>query len=280
MRRSAIERGGKMSIITISRGSYSQGETIARKVAAKLGYECLSREVLLQASQEFNIPEVKLVRAIHDAPSILERFRYGREKYIAYIEAAILKHVIKDNVVYHGLAGHFFLKNISHVLKVRVLADLEERVRREMATEGISYKEALRILREDDEQRRRWSRDLYGIDTTDPSLYDLVIHVKRVTADDAVEIIIHTLQLPQFQATPDSQSALEDLALAAEVKAVLVGLKPDVEVAAKQGVVSIRLEAAESQESALMRDLERTAKKIEGIKEVKFEVSPIARFSD
>ncbi len=269
-----------MSIITISRGSYSQGETIAKKLAAKLGYECLSREVLLEASQEFNIPEVKLVRAIHDAPSILDRFRYGKEKYIAYIEVAILKHVLKDNVVYHGLAGHFFLKDISHVLKVRVLADLEERVRREMAKEGVSYKEALRILKEDDEQRRKWSKDLYGIDTSDPSLYDLVIHVKRIMADDAVEIIIQILKLPQFQATPDSQKALEDLALAAEVKAVLVGLKPDVEVAAKQGVVSIRLKAAESQESALMRDLERTAKSVAGIKEVKFEVSPVARFSD
>jgi cytidylate kinase len=269
-----------MSIITISRGSYSQGETIAKKVAARLGYECLSREVLLEASQEFNIPEVKLIRAIHDAPSILDRFLYGKEKYIAYIEAAILKKVLQNNVVYHGLAGHFFLKDISHVLKVRVVADMEERVQREMAREGISRKEALRILEEDDEQRRKWSKSLYGIDTWDPVLYDLVIHVKRITADDAAEIIITALRLPQFQDTPDSQRALEDLTLAAEVKAVLVGLKPDVEVAAKQGVVSIRLKAAESQESALMRDLERTAKRIPGITEVKFQVSPIARFSD
>jgi cytidylate kinase len=269
-----------MSIITISRGSYSRGETIAKTLAAKLGYECISREVLLEASKEFNIPEVKLVRAIHDAPSILDSFTYGKEKYIAYIEAAVLKHVLKDNVVYHGLAGHFFLKNISHVLKVRILADLEERVQREMAEEGISYKEALRILKEDDEERRKWSKHLYGIDTADPSLYDLVINIKRVTVEDAVEIIADTLRLPQFQTTPASQRALEDLALAAEVKAVLVGAKPDIEVTAQNGIVYIQLKAAESQESALMRDLERTAKGIAGVKEVKFQVSPIARYSD
>ncbi|MEW5817404.1 MAG: cytidylate kinase family protein, partial [Spirochaetota bacterium] len=103
-----------MSIITISRGSYSRGETVATKVAAKLGYECIGRDVLLEASKEFNIPGVKLVRAIHDAPSILDRFTYGKEKYIAYIQAALLKHLQKDKVVYHGLAGHFFIRNISH----------------------------------------------------------------------------------------------------------------------------------------------------------------------
>ena len=67
-----------MSIITISRGSYSRGKEVAEKVAAALGYECISRDILLEASDQFNIPEIKLVRAIHDAPSILERFTYGK----------------------------------------------------------------------------------------------------------------------------------------------------------------------------------------------------------
>ena len=61
-----------MAIVTISRGSYSKGKDIAEKVAEKLGYECISRDLLLEASQHFNIPEIKLVRALHDAPSVLE----------------------------------------------------------------------------------------------------------------------------------------------------------------------------------------------------------------
>ena len=125
-----------MSIITISRGSYSRGKEVAEKVAAALGYECISREILLEASEQFNIPEIKLVRAIHDAPSILERFTYGKEKYVAYIKAALLKHVQKDNVVYHGLAGHYFLQEIPHVLKVRIIADLEDRIAEEMKREN------------------------------------------------------------------------------------------------------------------------------------------------
>ena len=68
-----------MAIVTISRGSYSRGKEIAEKVAQKLGYECIAREALIEASEQFNIPEIKLVRAIHDAPSILDRFAYGKK---------------------------------------------------------------------------------------------------------------------------------------------------------------------------------------------------------
>jgi hypothetical protein len=39
-----------MSVITISRGSYSHGKEIAEKVAQKLGYECISREIILEAA--------------------------------------------------------------------------------------------------------------------------------------------------------------------------------------------------------------------------------------
>ena len=71
-----------MSIITISRGSYSGGEEIAEKVAKKMGYDYISREILLDASEMFNIPEIKLARAINDAPSILDRFNNGKEMYV------------------------------------------------------------------------------------------------------------------------------------------------------------------------------------------------------
>ncbi len=69
-----------MSIITISRGTYSLGKEVAEKVAQKLGYECIAREVLLEASELFNIPETKLLMTMENAPSILDRFTSGRER--------------------------------------------------------------------------------------------------------------------------------------------------------------------------------------------------------
>ncbi len=263
-----------MAIITISRGSYSRGEEVAEKVAKKLGYGCISRDILLEASKEFSIPEIKLVRAIHDAPSILGRFAYGKEKYISFIEAAILRHFKENDTVYCGLAGHFFVRGVSHVLKVRILAEFEDRVSSEMAREGMGEKEAASLLRKDDEERRKWSKHLYGIDTGDPSLYDLVIHIKKISVDDAVEIICKTARLRHFQTTPQSQKMVENLALAAEVRAALVDLKPDVRVQASDGNIRIHTAVNESKDMAVVKEMEKIGRSIPGVKEVTTEVRP------
>jgi len=207
-----------MSIITISRGSYFRGREVAEKLAQKLGYECLSRDILLEASEEFNIPEIKLIRAIKDAPSILDRLTHQKERYVAFIRAALLKHVQKDNVVYHGLFGHFFLQDIPHVLKVRIVADLEDRVADEVKREGISEANAREIIVKDDEERRKWALHLYGADWWDATLYDLVIHLKSITVDDAVGLLCHMVQLPGFQTTLESQEAINSLVEATKME--------------------------------------------------------------
>ncbi len=113
-----------MSVIIISKGSYSHGSKVAEKVAERLGYKCISRDVLIEVSKGFNLPEIKLTRAIRDSPSFLERYTFGREKYIAYMRAGVLDYLAKDNAVYHGFAGQFFVKDIPHVLKVRIISEM------------------------------------------------------------------------------------------------------------------------------------------------------------
>jgi len=263
-----------MSIITISRGSYSSGKEVAEKVAQRLGYECIARDALLEASEEFHIPEIRLVRAIHDAPSILDRFGYKKEKYLAYIQQAFVKHMQRDNVVYHGLAGHFLLKGIGHALKVRIIADIDYRVEQEMKRENISSKEALKILKKDDEERRKWSQHLFGIDTQDCSLYDLVLHIRKITVDDAVDIICHTVGLEHFQTTPKSQKAMDNLLLACEVKARVIDVKPDVEVSAEDGIVLVKTKAPLMQEEHLIHEMKRVTEKIPSLKELHVGVIP------
>jgi cytidylate kinase len=123
--------------------------------------------------------------------------------------------VQKDNVVYHGLFGHFFLQDIPHVLKVRIVADLEARVADEVKREGISESKAREVLMKDDEERRKWALQLYGADWWDATLYDLVIHLKTIKVDDAVDLLYHIVQLPGFQTTPESQDAINNLMEAA-----------------------------------------------------------------
>ncbi len=254
-----------MPIITISRGSYSRGKEVAEKVAAALGYECISREVLLEASALFNTPEIKLVRAIHDAPSILERFTYGKERYVAYIKAALMKHIQKDSVVYHGLAGHFFLQGVPHVLKVRILADLEDRIAEEMKRENISADEARHILKKDDDERRRWGIQVFGVDTWDPMLYDMVLHIKCLRVDDAVDLILEAVRKPCFRTTSESQKIIDDETLAARVQAALVEEFPSAQVSVQAGEVFVDVRGNLAEEQEIISRVRRIANHVVGI---------------
>ena len=268
-----------MSAITISRGSFSYGKAIAEKVAKRLDYNCVAREVLIEASKEYNIPEIKLFSAVQGSPSFLDRFTLEKEKYIAYIQAALLKYLWQDNVVYHGFGGQFFVKNIPHVLKVRINADIDERVKILKEREGITKKDALRRIKDIDKQRKKWGKHLYGIDTWDSSLYDLVIQIGKITADDAVDIICNTAALSRFQTTTESQQAMDDLCLSANVKAALIDLKRDIRVSAKDGVVSIRASIQESKEYKLTQDIKKVVDEIPSVKDVRIDITSIPTYA-
>ena len=258
-----------MSIITVSRGSYSRGKVVAESLAQRLGYECVSRDVLIEASDEFNIPEIKLVRAIHDGPSVLDRFTHGKEKYVAYIRAAVLKRVLRDNVVYHGLAGHFFLQDVPHVMKVRIIAAFEDRVREEMKREGVSAEKARYTLKKDDEERRKWGLSLYGADTADSRLYDMVLHIKTLTVEDAVEVLFQTTNRPCFRTTPQSQKIIEDLSQAAQVQAALVAGFPGARVTAKGGKIFVSsVETSLLMEREAIAEVNKIVRKVPGVEEV------------
>jgi cytidylate kinase len=237
--RCRVKRGGDrekgMPVITISRGSYSFGKEIAEKLALKLGYECVSREIILSASKQFNIPELALIRAVYDAPSVLDRLTNGKQKYVAYFRQALLECLQKDKVVYHGLGGHHFLHGIPHIIKVRIIADMEVRVAEEMRREGLSKEEAKNALIKDDEARLRWSQYVFGFDPTNPSLYDIVLHIKSLAVDDAVEIIAETAQLACFQPTAESLKEAHLLFLAARLQSALMGETPPIEVGVEDG---------------------------------------------
>jgi len=257
-----------MAIITISRGSYSKGKEVAERVAERLNYRCISREVILEASGIYHIPEIKLLKAIHDAPSVLDRLRGGRLAYIAYYQSALTRLVQKDNVVYHGLAGHLLLKGAPRVLKVRIIANLADRILDKANREGISEQDARSTILKDDQERRRWTQSLYGVDPWDSSLYDLVIHIDRFAVSNAVDFVCEAAGLEQFKMTGDSQQRMEDLALASQVKAALVELNQDVAVTSEYGNVLVFVKSDDRLARKVREKVKGLHSELEGIQHI------------
>lgn len=256
-----MEKETVMSVITISRGSYSHGREVAEALAEELGYQCISGDILMEASDRYNIPETKLERALHDAPSFFERFYHDQERYVSYYKSAFLSHMAEGDIVYHGLAGHFFLQGVSHALKVRITAHIKDRVQEEMRRESCSGSEALNNLRRDDEARRKWGLQLYGQDTCDSRLYDMVLCADSLSVSDIVELLSVTIRKEQFQETEQSKTELHRRLLLANVQAQLAKGSPNAEVNLINNSV-IELRNLEGQLRSSLREQEACSRKL------------------
>jgi cytidylate kinase len=232
-----------MSIITISRGSFSGGKDLAECVARDLGYPCISREVIVEAAEQYGASEAALSAALSEAPSLLDRLKRDRDRYLSYLRAVLCKHAREGSFVYHGYAGHHLLAGIRHVIRVRVVADMRYRITAAMEQLNMTSRQAEAHIKRVDEQRRRWTRFLYGVEWEDPANYDVVLNLEYLGIEGACAVVVRMTQLEQFQPTAESRRALENLALQALVLAALARDErtrdADFRVRAEDGVVTI-----------------------------------------
>jgi cytidylate kinase len=245
---------------------------VAHAVAEALKYECISRDSLLESSEIFDMPEIRLMANVQHAAQVLERFSFGRERFITHMSSSLLRFLKKDNHVYHGLAGQFFVENVRHVIKVRVIADLNERVAAEAQQQGLSEAEARVRLQKDDEERRKWAMLLYGIDISEPSIYDMVLNISTMRVEDAANLICRAAQFPCYQATEQSKRYIGDLALKADVKAALFEY-PQAGVLVSNGSVRVQMKVPEDQRHVVQKRLEAALNGLEGLTSTEIHVS-------
>lgn len=266
-----------MAIITISRGTFSGGEKLAECLSKRLGYKSISREVIVQAATKYGVSEEKLIKAIEQKPTLKERLAIDIDRfhYLSFLQASLCEEAKNDNIIYHGHAGHLLLKNVSHVLKVKVIADMEQRIRFAMERNNLSREEAIVYISKVDEQRQKWTKFLYDVDWNDPSLYDIVINLKKITIPSACEIISNMVKFPEFQTTEASKQAMENIVLASKVKAALASNDAtrncNVDVVVDKGIVTIsgKVESMDDVEN-----IEELVKHLNGVKGVSCKCHP------
>jgi cytidylate kinase len=234
-----------MSIVTISRGSFSGGKTLAECLATRLSYRCIDREVIVERAAASGVSQDELLDALLKPPTFLERFRHRRYLYLALIQAALAEEVREGSVVYHGNAGHLLLKEAAPVFRVRIIAPLEMRQQMVQERLRLSAKEGLAYIQKVDEDRRRWTQFLYGVNWEDPVLYDMVVNLEHMNIDQACGVLESAVKQQQcFEFTEECTAAMDDLALASRTRASLA-LDPatshlEVEVSASSGAVRIK----------------------------------------
>jgi len=211
-----------MCIITIQRGTKSGGDALAKCVAEHLQYPSLGREVLQGAATQLGIPPEDVGEKMEERPGRFGRTPLITKLYVAAVRAALAEHARDGNLVYHGLAGGFLLRNLPGVLRIRLIAPVEVRVQALMESHGMDEASAEAYVRDVDDARALWVRNVYGQDIYDSTRYDMVVNLGSFSPSEACEVVAVAACRPEFEMTPTRMKELEDFRLACQVRLVLL----------------------------------------------------------
>jgi hypothetical protein len=202
----------------------------------------ISREVLVKVSEDYGVTEKELTAAMEKPPKFWERSTGNpRHLYLTFIRAALLSYAAKGCMIYHGHAGHFLLSDVNWVLKLRLIAPLEQRIAMLQQSMDIDRYEAEQYINKVDEDRTRWTRFLYSEDWSDPTHFDIVINLKTMSLQTACDTIVKLTQAPEFVRTKERTRDLKNKALEAQVNAAILANPKvrdvNVDISVNDGVV-------------------------------------------
>src|SRR5467141_4238759 len=159
-----------MSIVALSHEIGSGGPEIGQKVAERLGLHYVDQEIISEAALRYGLLEEKLSSLDESRPSLLERFDAETRRYITVLQTALYEFAEKDRVVLMGRAGQWLLRGIPHVVRVRVMAPFDLRVKRlgkrlsAQMGEHTNPRMVHDMARRDDTEKAGRMRYLYDVD--------------------------------------------------------------------------------------------------------------------
>jgi cytidylate kinase len=181
-----------MNVITVSREYGAGGYEVARRLAERLGWELLDRELLHRAAAVEHLPDAELERLDEKAVSLADRFRLHppHQRYIHGLREAARQAATAGNVVLVGRGTEQLLADLPNVFHLRLVADRQWRARRMAQREGWSPEQALAHCTEEDRIRARFTRYFFGAEALQPEKYDWVVNTGRVPLDDVVAEVL------------------------------------------------------------------------------------------
>jgi cytidylate kinase len=242
---------------------------LAECLSGALGYRCVDREVILERAAAHGVSQQELRDAIQKPPTFLERLQHKKYLYLALLQAALAEEVRTGDAVYHGNAGHLLLRGGPPVMRVRIIAPLEFRLKMARDRLKLTRTEAEEYIARMDQERTKWARYLYGVDWGDPAQYDVVVNLEFMDICQACQGLASLARQKCFEFTSESQTAMEDFALASRVKSTLALAEAtsylEFEVTSKDGAVCVRGVLSSMRE---LSEVRRVAASVEGIREL------------
>ncbi|PXF60135.1 MAG: response regulator [Deltaproteobacteria bacterium] len=259
-----------MSVITLFSSNFCKEDSVVQEVTGSTGYKLVTDKNLVgDAARLSDMAEGKIERAFSATTSVFNKFTHEKERAIAYLRLALAETLSDDNLVISGLAGQLIPKEVSHVLRVCLIADLKFRTKVAAEEQGLSEKNAVKLIHNKDNDRAAWINALFG--NKDPwaaSLYDIVIPMDKKDVAEAAALIMKNLDSDVVKTTESSKNAVEDFLLAAKVEVALIKEGHSAGVNVKDGSVKLSINKHVLMLGRLEEELKSIVSRVPGVKSV------------
>ncbi len=128
-------------------------------------------------------------------PTITRGHEIEDDNYISVIRASLEERARSGDLVFVGRGGHLILKDMTNVLRVGVVAHLEDRIQTIMEREGLSEAEAAARISARDAARRHYFSKFFQVDDPDRAdYYHITVNTSEVGTDFAVDLITNGIK--------------------------------------------------------------------------------------
>jgi len=267
-----------MSVIAVYSGSFCKKESVVEALVAETGYKVLTdAELIARVSKTSNIPESKIERAFSAKTSVFNKFTHDRERAIAHLRLGVAQALAEneDKLILIGFASQLVSRDISHVLRICLVADLKSRSATAAQALQVTEQEAVKLIHKKDEDRAAWTLSIHdNPDPWSPDLYDMVLPTDKMSVEEICASVSKNAQSTVVRVTERSRQAVRDFLLAAQVEVALVKEGHQVTAHAEEGTVTLTINKHVLMLSRLEGELTSIAEKIPGVRQVETKVGP------
>lgn len=260
-----------MSVITLFSGSYCLGDQFVAMLQQQVNYSVITdADIVAKAAGMSAISQKKIENILINKPSIFNNITHEKERGLAWLKLAMAETLLAaDNTLIFGMTGHLVPDEITHVLRVCLIADMNYRVVQAGKETQMAEKEASGLIHKQDKEKAAWTDTLFAQpDPWSASLYDLVIPVDKTSLEEAVSLVVENLRSEVIRPTTTSKKAQHDFLLAAQVEVALTKEGHFVSVSARDGAVTLTIHQNVLLLSRLEEELKSIAGAVDGVKSI------------
>ena len=261
-----------MSVLTITSGLYSNAEEIVNNLSEKLNSKLITdAEIIEKTNQVYNIKLARLQKIVESKQIPFNDFTHEKEKGTALLKKIISDFVGQGQCIFYGNLGQFIPKNISHVMRVLIIANKKQRIENGIKKFGLSEKEVIKNIETSDKSLFLLTNSLFGKKAWDESLYDIVIPTDKLNSDESVALILKYLKKLSFNEEL-VENEISNFKLTVDVEVALSEIGKGLLVNAADGKVVVTIDKKVLMLTKFQQKIINTVQEIPGVQSVETKI--------